>query len=70
MECSKSFEEKFARICQVTHTDKDAALAKILGIKAPSVAAAKRGSKSYRMGRKIAPNMASPLIGSSLGAAP
>lgn len=42
MECSKSFEEKFARICQVTHTDKDAALAKILGIKAPSVAAAKK----------------------------
>ncbi len=42
MEYSKPFEEKFARICQVTHTDKDSALAKILGIKAPSVAAAKK----------------------------
>lgn len=53
MECSKSFEEKFARICQVTHTDKDAALAKILGIKAPSVAAAKKeAANPYGMGRK------------------
>lgn len=42
MESSKSFEEKFARICAITKTDKDAALAKILDIKAPSVAAARK----------------------------
>ncbi len=42
MESTKSFEEKFARICQVTQTTKDAALAKILGIKSPSVSAAKK----------------------------
>lgn len=42
MESSKSFEEKFSRICQVTHTNKDTALAKILDIKAPSVAAARK----------------------------
>lgn len=42
MESSKSFEEKFMRICEVAQTDKDAVLAKILNIKAPSVAAARK----------------------------
>ena len=42
MESSKSFEEKFMRICEVAQTDKDAVLAKILDIKAPSVAAARK----------------------------
>lgn len=42
MESSKSFEEKFMRICEVVQTDKDAVLAKILDIKAPSVAAARK----------------------------
>lgn len=42
MESTKSFEEKFARICQVTQTTKDTTLAKILGIKSPSVSAAKK----------------------------
>lgn len=42
MESSKSFEEKFMRICEAAQTDKDAVLAKILNIKAPSVAAARK----------------------------
>lgn len=42
MKSSKSFEEKFMRICEVAQTDKDAVLAKILDIKAPSVAAARK----------------------------
>lgn len=42
MESSKSFEERFMRICEVAQTDKDAVLAKILEIKAPSVSAARK----------------------------
>lgn len=42
MEDAKSFEHKLARIFEVTGAASDSALAKILGIKAPSVAAARK----------------------------
>lgn len=42
METSKSFQAKLARICEVTNARGDTALAKILKIKPPSVAAARK----------------------------
>lgn len=42
MENAKSFEQKLARIYDVTGVSTDSALAQILGIKAPSVAAARK----------------------------
>lgn len=42
MENAKSFEQKLERICEITGASTDSALARILGIKAPSVAAARK----------------------------
>lgn len=42
MDKATSFDEKLARICEVTQAKGDTVLAKILGIKPPSVAAARK----------------------------
>ena len=42
MESAKSFEAKFQRIIEATGEHKDSGLAKVLGIKPPSVAAARK----------------------------